>query len=187
MSYITPEQRVRCHAIIHAASASAGAVGGGLAQIPGSDSVPICAIQATMTSALGRVFGLELTDTMARSALLATPTTIGGRLVSQFLIGWIPVAGNIINAGTAASITEALGWALAEDFARETMAGGVLYVSDQHSLELCQPGCSHRWHSGHSSRYPDGYFCGYRCRCRYRWRCLCGSGGSSRGNRQLRQ
>ena len=27
-----------------------------------------------------------------------------------------------INAGTAASITEALGWALAEDFARETMA-----------------------------------------------------------------
>ena len=122
MSYITPEQRVRCHAIIHAASASAGAVGGGLAQIPGSDSVPICAIQATMTSALGRVFGLELTDTMARSALLATPTTIGGRLVSQFLIGWIPVAGNIINAGTAASITEALGWALAEDFARETMA-----------------------------------------------------------------
>ena len=121
MSYITPEQRVRCHAIIHAASASAGAVGGGLAQIPGSDSVPICAIQATMTSALGRVFGLEQTDTMARSALLATPTTIG-RALSQFLVGWIPVAGNIINAGTAASITEALGWALAEDFARETMA-----------------------------------------------------------------
>lgn len=122
MSYITPEQRVRCHAIIHAASASAGAVGGGLAQIPGSDSVPICAIQTTMTSALGRVFGLELTDTMARSALLATPTTIGGRLVSQFLLGWVPIAGNIINAGTAFSITEALGWALAEDFARETMA-----------------------------------------------------------------
>ncbi len=122
MSYITSEQRGRCHAIIPTASASAGAVGGGLAQIPGSDSVPLCAIQSTMIAALGRVFGLELTDTMARAALLATPTAIGGRLLSQFLLGWIPVAGNIINAGTAASITEALGWALAEDFARETMA-----------------------------------------------------------------
>lgn len=121
MSYMAPDQRGQCHAIIHTASASAGAVGGGLAQIPGSDSLPIVAIQTTMTIALGRVFGLELTDTMARSAMAGVATTIG-RALSQFLVGWIPVAGNIINAGTAASVTEALGWALAEDFARETMA-----------------------------------------------------------------
>lgn len=122
MSYITPDQRGQCHAIIHTASASAGAVGGGLAQIPGSDSLPIVAIQTTMTIALGRVFGLELTDTMARSAMAGVATTTIGRALSQFLVGWIPVAGNIINASTAASVTEALGWALAEDFARETMA-----------------------------------------------------------------
>ena len=71
MSCISPAHQAQCHTIIHAASASAAGVGGGLA---------------------------------------------------QFLVGWIPIAGNIINAGTAASITEALGWALAEDFARETMA-----------------------------------------------------------------
>ena len=75
-----------------------------------------------MTIALGKVFGLELTDSMARAAMASVAASTIGRTVSQFLIGWIPVAGNIINASTAASITEALGWALAEDFARETMA-----------------------------------------------------------------
>lgn len=122
MSYIRSEHQAQCHAIIHSASASAGAVGGGLAQIPGSDSVPIVALQTTMTIALGRVFGLELTDSMARAAMAGVATTTVGRALSQFLVGWIPVAGNIINAGTAISVTEALGWALAEDFARETMA-----------------------------------------------------------------
>lgn len=122
MSYITSNHRAQCHVIIHSAGASAGAVGAGLAQIPGSDSVPIGAIQTTMTIALGKVFGLELTDSMARAAMASVATTTIGRAVSQFLIGWIPVAGNIINASTAVSITEALGWALAEDFARETMA-----------------------------------------------------------------
>ena len=122
MNYITSDHQTQCHAIIHTASASSCAVGAGLAQIPGSDCVPIGAIQTTMTIALGRVFGLELTDTMARAAMASVATTPIGRALSQFLVGWIPVAGNIINASTAASITEALGWALAEDFARETMA-----------------------------------------------------------------
>ena len=63
-----------------------------------------------------------LTDSMARAAIATVATTIIGRALTQFLVGWIPIAGNIINAGTAASITEALGWALAEDFARETTA-----------------------------------------------------------------
>lgn len=122
MSYITSDHQAQCHAIIHAASASAAGVGAGLAQIPGSDSIPITAIQTTMTIALGKVFGLELTDSMARAAMASVTTTIVGRALSQFLVGWIPITGNIINAGTAASVTEALGWALAEDFAREAMA-----------------------------------------------------------------
>lgn len=122
MSYITSDHQAQCHAIIHAASASAAGVGAGLAQIPSSDSIPITAIQTTMTIAPGKVFGLELTDSMARAAMASVTTTIVGRALSQFLVGWIPIAGNIINAGTAASVTEALGWALAEDFARETMA-----------------------------------------------------------------
>ena len=121
MSYITTEQRGKCHVIIHGASVSAGAVGAGLAQIPCSDNALITPIQLTMTIALGRVFGIELTDSAARASLASIAAATVGRTASQVLIGWIPVAGNILNACTAASLTEAMGWLLAEDFAKQAV------------------------------------------------------------------
>ena len=39
-----------------------------------------------------------------------------GRTVSQILIGWIPGIGNAINATTAAGLTEAIGWKIANEF-----------------------------------------------------------------------
>ena len=54
---MTDEQKAKCHVAIHTASADAAAVGGGLAQIPGSDNVVLTPIQLTMTIALGKVFG----------------------------------------------------------------------------------------------------------------------------------
>lgn len=122
MSYINSIQRGKCHAIIHAASASAGAIGAGLAQVPCSDNAIIAPIQVTMTIALGKVFGLELTDSVARASLASLAGTTIGRAGSQLLLGWIPVAGNIVNACTAVSLTEAIGWLLAEDFAKGATA-----------------------------------------------------------------
>lgn len=122
MSRINNQQKAKCHAIIHSASASAGAVGAGLAQIPCSDNAVITPIQLVMTVSLGRVFGIELTDSAARAALASVAAATVGRTASQLLLGWIPIAGNIINAGTAASITEAIGWLLAEDFASQAYA-----------------------------------------------------------------
>lgn len=122
MSRINSQQKVKCHAIIHSASASAGAVGAGLAQIPCSDNAVITPIQLVMTVSLGRVFGIELTDSAAKAALASVTAATVGRTASQLLLGWIPIAGNIINASTAASITEAIGWLLAEDFASQTNA-----------------------------------------------------------------
>lgn len=116
---MTSEQRSKCHAIIHSASASAAAVGGGLAQIPCSDNAIITPIQLAMTISLGRVFGLELGDSAAKAALASVAAATVGRAASQVLLGWIPIAGNIINAGTAASVTETIGWMLAEDFANQ--------------------------------------------------------------------
>lgn len=121
MSYITSAQRGQCHAIIHTASASAGAIGAGLAQLPCSDNVVITPIQIAMTIGLGRVFGLELTESAALASMGTCITYSLGRGASQLLLGWIPVAGNIINSCTAASVTELMGWALAESFARQTM------------------------------------------------------------------
>lgn len=118
---MTDEQRKKCHAIIHTASASAAAIGGGLAQIPGSDNAVLTPIQLTMTISLGHVFGKSLTQSTALAAIGSVAASTVGRTVSQFLIGWIPGVGNIVNATTAASLTEALGWAIAKEFDEGTL------------------------------------------------------------------
>lgn len=118
---MTDEQRKKCHAIIHTASASAAAIGGGLAQIPGSDNAVLTPIQLTMTISLGHVFGKSLTQSTALAAIGSVAASTVGRTVSQFLTGWIPGVGNIVNATTAASLTEALGWAIAKEFDEGTL------------------------------------------------------------------
>jgi uncharacterized protein (DUF697 family) len=122
MSYIPKALRAKCHAIIHAASAAAGAAGTGLAQLPCSDSVVITPIQTAMIISLGHIFGLTLSLSTAEAALATATTCFVGRGISQLLIGWIPGIGNVINATTAASLTEGIGWLLAEQFAREAAA-----------------------------------------------------------------
>ncbi|MBQ7220262.1 MAG: hypothetical protein IJS28_04705 [Synergistaceae bacterium] len=113
------DDKKKCHGIIHTASLAAGAIGGGLAQLPGSDAVPITAIQIGMIISLGTVFGREITETAAKSILGGALSAIGGRTLSQFLVGWIPGFGNLINATTATGITEGLGWIVANNFAEE--------------------------------------------------------------------
>ncbi len=114
---MTDEQRSKCGKIIHAASISGAAIGAGLAQLPGLDAPVLLAIEITMTISLGSVFGIDLSESAAKSIVLGTLGTIAGRGISQVLVGWIPGIGNIINAGTAAGIIEVLGWAVANDFA----------------------------------------------------------------------
>ena len=113
---MTDEQTIAVNAAIHTASAAAAAVGAGLAQLPGSDSIPLAAIQTTMVVSIGAAFGKKLEESSAKAAVATGLATLAGRGISQFLLGWIPVAGNILNATTAAGITEALGWAIAKDF-----------------------------------------------------------------------
>ena len=113
---MTDKQKKKCRAIIHSASVSAGVVGAGLAQLPGSDNAVIVPIQITMTIALGAVFGKKLTKSAATSSLATATASTAGRAISQFLVGWVPGIGNAINAATAAGITEAIGWAVARDF-----------------------------------------------------------------------
>lgn len=96
--------------------------GAGLAQIPCSDNAVITPIQLVMTVSLGRVFGIELTDSAASATLASVAAATVGRTASQLLLGWIPIAGNILNAGTAATITETIGWLLADDFASQAYA-----------------------------------------------------------------
>ena len=70
---MTNKQMALCNGIIHSASLTAGAAGGGMAQVV-------------------------------------------GRTAAQVLCGWVPGIGNAVNAGTAFTITEAIGWILARQF-----------------------------------------------------------------------
>lgn len=113
---MTSKQKKQCHAIIHTATASAAGIGAGLAQIPGSDSAILTSIQLTMTISLGKVFGKTLDESSAKAAIGSVAAATIGRTVSQVVIGWFPGIGNVVNATTAATITEALGWAIAKEF-----------------------------------------------------------------------
>lgn len=116
---MTNKQIGLCNGIIHSASVAAGAVGGGLSQIPLSDNMIITPIQLTMTVSLGKVFGIKLDESSAKAALGSAVAAKIGRAFSQIMLGWIPGLGNTINAATAASLTEAMGWSLAKEFEKE--------------------------------------------------------------------
>lgn len=113
---MTKEQKRKCKAIIHTASTAAAGIGAGLAQVPGSDNALITPIQLTMTISLGKVFGISLGEASAKAALGSIAASTVGRTASQILIGWVPVMGNLINATTAAGLTETLGWIIAKEF-----------------------------------------------------------------------
>lgn len=117
--YMTPEQKKSCAKIIHTASVGAAGIGAGLAQVPCEDNMLLTPLQLTMAIGLGKVFHIELSDTAARAAVSSAAACTIGRAVSQVLVGWIPGIGNAINSATAASLTEAIGWNMAVDFAKK--------------------------------------------------------------------
>ena len=116
-SNMTEEQKKKCHAIIHTASAAAGGVGAAGAQIPIADHLLIMPIQVSMIIGLGQVFHLKISESAANGLIKSTAASFVGRGVSQILFGWVPVAVNALNSATAASITEAVGWLAVKEFA----------------------------------------------------------------------
>ncbi len=127
---MTPGQRKKVHVIIHGASASAAAVGGGLANIPGSDAPVLLSIQTGMIIAIGKVFGKKLNETLAESIIADFLGVSVGKTLANLLTGWLPGIGNGINATTAAGLTEIIGWTVANDYANETE------TLDPESLEI---------------------------------------------------
>lgn len=120
----------KCNIIIHSAAASAGGVGAGMAQLPCADSAVITPIQIGMITALGKVFDLHITDGTAKGIIGGLASAYVGRGIVQLTLGWVPFVGNAINTATAAGLTEAIGWAAANQFYQEA-----LYYSDTFSIE----------------------------------------------------
>ena len=118
-SPMTEKEYRKCNLIIHSASAVAGLGCAGVAQIPCADNVFLAPLQLTMAISLGKIFGISLTKSTAESAVASASGYFIGRTATQLAWGWIPVAGNAINATTAAALTELLGWALVASFSNE--------------------------------------------------------------------
>lgn len=119
-AHMPKELEKKCQVAIHSAataSAAAGAI-----PIPMSDAVPITAAQIAMIVALGKVFGVEISQSVAKSIAGVGITQQAGRAVASNLLKMIPgagtVIGGVIGASTAAALTEALGWIIADDFFR---------------------------------------------------------------------
>jgi uncharacterized protein (DUF697 family) len=104
------DKMTKIHGIIHAVSATAAGIGAGLAQFPCSDSIPLSAIQTGMISAIAMVHNRKINEATATSILGTLGASMFGRAISQCLVGWIPAWGNGINAMTAMSLTETVGW-----------------------------------------------------------------------------
>lgn len=115
---LSPKEQKLCHGIIHSASGSAAAVGAGLAQISLADNAVITPIQITMIISLGKVFGQNISKTIAQSLLGGFVASFVGRGVAQVVIGWVPGIGNVTNAVTAATITESIGWLSVDYFSK---------------------------------------------------------------------
>lgn len=111
------------HLIIHAASAAAAGIGAGLAQLPGSDAPALMSLQTAMILALAEHFQVAMHRAAAADMVLTLSATMTGRWISQVLIGWVPGYGNAVNATTAATITEAIGWAAVAMFEAASNGG----------------------------------------------------------------
>lgn len=108
-----PDRDRRCATIIHGASAAAGAAAAA-AIVPGSDAVAIAPVQVGMITALADEFDVHWTDAAVKSTLYASLGTIVGKGGANLVLRWVPVYGNLIRAVVAASVTEALGWAVVQ-------------------------------------------------------------------------
>lgn len=110
---MTHKQLTACNAIIHTASVACAAAGA--IPIPVADAIPISAAQITMVVSLGKTFGIKITEGAAKAAISAAAACFVGRNLVKF----IPVAGWVVSAGVAAGVTEAIGWGIAVDFAKQ--------------------------------------------------------------------
>ncbi len=111
---MTEDQLKKANAAIHTASIASGAAGA--IPIPVADAIPITAAQITMVVTLGKIFNQELTDSAAKGIIGALASTFVGRNAIKI----IPVAGWVVSAAVAAGITEAIGWTIAVDFAKNS-------------------------------------------------------------------
>lgn len=115
---ISKEEMKKCQVVIHSASVAAAAAA--LAPIPVADAVPITAAQVGMIIGLGKVFDIDINDSVSKAILGCGVAQNVGRTIAASLLKMIPganiVVAPIVNPTVASAITEGMGWLIADDF-----------------------------------------------------------------------
>ena len=117
--HMPKEMQKKCHIAIHSATTAAAAAGA--IPIPMSDAIPITAAQAAMIISLGKIFGISLSQSSAKTIASVVVTQHAGRAIFTNILKCTPggnLVGAVVGATTAAALTEALGWIVADDFYR---------------------------------------------------------------------
>lgn len=119
MIIMTPEQKSKCHKIIHAAAAGAGA--GNLIPVPGTGVASDVVAMMMMSMSLAAVFGGNLTEEVAKgmavTALKNTMLKQPIKVLTKELSKLIPFVGQVVGPAISVGMIEAAGWALANDMA----------------------------------------------------------------------
>ncbi len=125
-SAMTDDQYWTCHGIIHGAATAAAGSAAVLAQVPGADNIPLALIVGGMAIALGKVFDKTIAETVSTAEdsvisvglkiLALYAGYIAARTTASYVIGWIPLIGNIASAASIIGIVELIGWDMVEKF-----------------------------------------------------------------------
>ena len=107
-------QKKQAAATIHGAGALAGAIGL-LSPIPGPDAALIAPIKAILVLRLASLYGVRPSSAALRSAGYAALGQVVGKGSARVLAALIPGMGSIVRGGVAASMTEAIGWAVIDN------------------------------------------------------------------------
>ena len=111
---LTYDEETKCNVIIHTASVAAGAAGA--VPIGPADTLMITPIQIGMIISLGAVFNIRASESVAKSLLSGFILSYTGRGIAAFFLNFIPIFGWLVKGGTAAGLTEAIGWTAVSHF-----------------------------------------------------------------------
>lgn len=120
---MTESQKKKCHAIIHTGALAAGA--GNCFPIPGTGLAADTVALTTMACSLAAVFGRDPSKAAAKGIALAaikkqllkSPIKALVKEVSKIFV-W---GGPAVSATISVAMVEAAGWAIADEFDRQTM------------------------------------------------------------------
>ncbi len=118
LKHVIPTRAGRIATIIHGSAVEGGAVGLATAQVPG-DRFIIGAVQINMIIAIAAEYGVSLDKSAALALFSSTIASMIGVEVANGIIKYIPGLGNISNMATASSITETIGWATKNYYAKQ--------------------------------------------------------------------